>query len=370
VPNNRILGQRHSNGTQRPFGRIVLIGIGTLVAIGGIAVAFDHYTIIPIHRQGGEKRLVFRLDAPYGSVDLRSGAGLSDVGTIELLSQDGDTHAPQWSYGLHNGTVGMLRIGIGTDEGMLLQQPLAVWQANTGFSPAAATAPQPDWGTPSLPSISSFTIPSIPNGYVWHQRMRSISTDAGTVLLPETRAGTRITLAKDLPIDFTADLGFGESSLDLSGLPITDARIETGASNAHIYCNSLNPVPLHNCSIRAGISLGQCRLNGISNLNAEHFTFYGGFGTYHLGFEGKLTRNMDAVIDIGMGMCTLSIPPTACRVQVIYEDGLLSSFSYSFSGLVERRDGYWTSPGFNLSTSPILTLHLSSSVGKISVSYH
>ncbi len=365
MPNNRTLEQRHQNGARRPVARIALIGIGIVVAIGGIAVAFDHYTIIPIHRKGGEKRLVFRLDAPFGSVDLRAGASASDAATIEVLSEDADGHSPQWSYGVHNGDVGMLRIGIGTDEGMIAGPPIAMWDANSGFSPAAASAPEPDWGAACPPPLFSFILPTIPYGYVW-QHSRSIYTDAGTVLVPETRAETRITLAKDLPIDFAANLGFGESSLDLSGLPITDASIETGASKAHIYCNTANTATLRHCSVHAGI--GQCYFNGISNLNAQHLTFHGGFGSYHLGFEGKLTQNLDAIIDIGIGMCTLSIPPMACRVQVFYDDGLLSSFS--FSGLAERRDGYWTSPGFDLSTSPILTLHLSSGAGKISVSYH
>ncbi|HEX5317406.1 MAG TPA: hypothetical protein VFX22_12225, partial [Candidatus Kapabacteria bacterium] len=97
-------------------------------------------------------------------------------------------------------------------------------------------------------------------------------------------------------------------------------------------------------------------------------TFHGAVGSYHLGFEGRLTHNLDAFVEIGLGMCSLSIPPTAGRVQVFYDDGLLSSFS--FSGLTKIREGYARSPGFNYSTSPILTLHLSSGAGKISVTYH
>ncbi len=355
------------HGARRPVARIALIGIGAVIAIGGIAIAFEHYTIIPIARHGGEQRLVFRLDAPYGSVDLRAGAGPNNVATVELLNEDADPHSsPNWSYNVRNGNMGVLNIGIGTDEGMNAGPPLAMWEARSGFSPASAIAPEPDWGAGRHPSLLSFSMPTIPNGAVWYGRMRSISTDAGTHLIPEARAGTRITLAKDLPIDFGADLGFGESTLDLSGLPITDASIETGASKAHIYCNVPNPVPMHNCTVRAG--LGQSNFNGISNLNADRFTFHGGLGSYQLGFEGKLTHNLYAVVDIGIGMCTLSIPPTAGRVQVFCEDGFLSS--YSFSGLVERRDGYWSSPGFELSRSPVITLRLSSGAGKISVSYH
>ncbi len=343
-----------------------MLSIGAIFAIGGIAVALDHYVLNHIPRTGNEKRLVFHLDAPYGSVDLRSGAGPNDVAIVELLNEDADAHNFQWSYGVSNASVGMLRIGIGTDEGMREQPPLAMWNANSGFSTAAATAPEPDWGAACPPSLFSFALPSIPFGYGWRSSVRIVSTDAGTIVTRESRAGTRISLAKDLPMDFVANLGFGESSLDLSGLSITDASIETGASRAHIYSGTMNPVRLHNCSIRAGI--GECTFNGISNLNADRFTFHGAVGSYHLGFEGTLVHNLDGNVELGMGTCTLSIPATAGRVQVFYDDGLLSSFS--FSGLTERREGYYTSVGFDRSTSPVLTLHLSSGVGKISVSYH
>jgi hypothetical protein len=52
---------------------------------------------------------------------------------------------------------------------------------------------------------------------------------------------------------------------------------------------------------------------------------------------------------------------------VFYDDGLLSSFN--FSGLTKRREGYATSVGFDQSTRPILTLRLSSGLGRMSVSY-
>ncbi len=340
--------------------------MGAVVAIGGIAVALDHYSIIPIHRIGGENRLVFRLDAPFGSVDLRAGAGTNDVATVETLAEQGDNHNPQWSYGLKNGSIGMLRIGIGTDEGMIAQPPIAMWETNSGFSPAVAYAPQPDWGAACPPSFFSFSMPSIPSGQGWYPQMRVVSTDAGTVIVPQAKASTRITLTKDLPMDIDANLGFGESTVDLTGLPITNASIETGASRVQVCCNAMNPVALHNCRVRAGI--GPCTFCGLSNLNADNLNFHGALGSYQLGFEGKLAHNMDAIVDVGIGMCSITIPATACRVQVFYEDGIFSSFS--FPGLAYRRPGYESSVGFERSNSPILTLHLSSGAGKISVNYH
>jgi len=195
-----------------------------------------------------------------------------------------------------------------------------------------------------------------------------VITDGGTVADngSSNAEGTRIFLSKDLPIDFAADLGFGESSLNLSGLPIVNASIETEAARARICSYEANPQILGNCQVRAGF--GECTFCGISNLNAKHFNFHGGVGSYHLSFDGHMMRDLDAQVELGLGVCSITIPPTSARVQVFYDDGVFSS--YSFSGLVKRREGYATSVGFEHSTSPVLTLRLSAGAGKMSVSYH
>ncbi len=346
--------------------RIVIISLGSLAGLAALAKAVESYMLEHIGRTGGEQRVVFQLDAPYGSVDVHSGALAVDVAMIETLNEDGNSHSCQWSYGVREGGIGMLRIGVGTDEGMKGSPPIAMWQTHSGFSPARALAPQPDWARPVPPQLFSFSMPSISSELVWGPVRKVISTDGGTVVIPESRAGTRISLARNLPMEISANLGFGESMLDLTGLSITSALIETGAARATICSREQNPVPMRNCNISSG--MGLCTICGISNFNSDRFGFKGAFGSYHLGFDGKLTHNMDAVIELGVGVCTISIPPTACRVRIFYEDGLLTSFD--LSGLVDHHNGYATSPGFNYSTSPILTLHLSSGAGKMSVNYH
>jgi len=372
-------GGRFSVIRRHPL-RVVACSVFALAVLGGLAAAVERYFTTHIDRKGPEQSLVFQLDAPYGSVNLRPGSELTDVATIETLVEDADARNCSWSYGLRDGTVGMLRIGIGTDEGMMAMPPIAMWHANSGFSLAAdAAAPQSDRGISMRPSpFFFFSMPPVydmplhgtqrSGGFACARRpaFRTISTDAGTKIVADPPSGTQIYLTKDFPLVFIANFGFGQSKLDLSGLPLTNATIETGASQAFIYSNAPNPEPLQYCTVHAGI--GSCTFLGISNLNADHFTFHGAVGSYHLGFEGRLTHNLDAYVEIGLGMCSLSIPPTAGRVQVFYDDGLLSSFS--FSGLAIQRDGYARSPGFDHSNSPILTLHLSSGAGKMSVSYH
>lgn len=300
-----------------------------------------------IAKTGKESRLIFKLDAPYGSIELHPGADPNSVAAIQL-SDDDATKSPQWSYGIVGKDVGVLHIGIGTDEGSL-SKPDFVWRASSPsgmFVTARGGAPESDLGR-----------------YMSHNvALNSNNNVAKNAAAP----GTKIYVTRDLPMDFSANLGFGESILDLTRLPLTNVYIETGASRATIYANEPNPQTMGNCTVKAG--LGECTFSGISNLNAKHFHFNGGVGSYRLGFEGRLTQNMDATVDVGIAKCTILIPPLTARVQVFYDDGMFSS--YAFNGLAIRRSGYATSPGFDHSNAPILTLHLSSAAGKIAVNYH
>ena len=350
--------------------RITGLALLGLTGLTGIAAAIEHYITSHVPKMQGESRLVLRLEAPYGSVDLRPGADPLDVATLELPTGEGNAPGFHYQHTVKSGYIGVLHIGVG-DEGMLEVPQLAVWKATTHFSLASARVPQSDQGSLflhqipiaySFPPLFSYARP------MTAVRATTISADAGIFEQKDNGSPTttRVKLSKDIPMDFSAELGFGESSLNLSGLPIVNATIETGASRARISSNEPNPQVLGNCTVRAG--LGEVIFSGISNLNAKHFTFHGGVGSYHLAFDGKLLQNLDAQVEVGLGLCSLAIPATAGRVQVFCDEGMFNS--YSFAGLAERHKGYYTNPGFDLSTSPVLTLHLSAGLGKMSVTYH
>jgi hypothetical protein len=299
------------------------------------------------------------------------------VATAESDDEPGEGNSVRLRYGLRNQTIGILQIGIGTDEGMIDPHQLAgVWRAHNNLSLASLSPRvQSDLGHPApvsvMPENADFPRPLTPLPTPFGPRVQYyqvIASDAGTIIRPvmEKMSQTRVYITRDIPSTLNANLGFGEATLDISALPVTGASIETGASKAMILSNAPNPQPMSTCQVNAGI--GECSVMGIANFNATKFVFNGGVGSYNLGFSGRLTRNMEAFISVGLGRCQIAIPPDAGRVQVFYDDGFLNSFS--FSGLTKRREGYATSPGFDLSTRPILTLRLSSGLGKMSVSYH
>ncbi len=186
----------------RPVRWMTLALVGLILG-SSLAVALERYFTAHIARHGSEQSLVFQLDAPYGSVNLLAGSNPNDVATIETLSEDAAAHNCQWSYGIREGNVGILRIGIGTDgEGMIASPPIALSYANSGFSLASAPEPESDCGSrrhivpfcssmPPLPGTFSYSY-----GYIYRMRPRSISTDQGIGWFRPRRPEPKSTLQK------------------------------------------------------------------------------------------------------------------------------------------------------------------------------
>ena len=326
--------------------------LASIVVIAASGVAFGIYKTVdyPVSREGRETRVNLMLSVPYGSLTLVSGTEQKNVALLRIESAE--EAMPFHVRYLYNpiGTTGSLRMTIGSDEGMLeTNPPLARgWKTNSNFSLASTNAIHSDYGDIS-PSPGTFNLmkppPEIPHDESDH---------------------AKVFLTKDIPVSISAQLGFGESFMDWTGLSLTAAYVETGSAKTEIRLTEHNPIPMSACKINAGF--GEFSMSGISDLNADRFEFFGGVGYYSLNFNGKLTKNLNATVEVGLGKVTINIPPEAGRVQIIYDDSFFSSFS--FNGLTKRRDGYFTSVGFDQSLAPILTLHLSSGLGKMIVNCH
>ena len=330
--------------------RVVILASLGVIAASGIVFAIYKTVDYPVQRDGRETRVNVMLSVPYGSLTLVAGTTPKNVALLQMESAE-ETMPFHVRYSYNPiGTTGSLRMTIGSDEGMLeTNKPLAqAWKANSNYSLASTNAIHSDYGDVS-PAGGAFDLLKPPP---------EISHDESD--------HAKVFLTRDIPVSISAQLGFGESLLDLTGLSLTSAYIETGSAKTEIKMSEHNPIPMSRCKINAGF--GEFSMDGISDLNADRFDFSGGVGYYNLSFNGKLTKNLDATVEVGLGKVAINIPPEAGRVQVIYDDSFFSSFS--FSGLAKRRDGYYTSVGFDQSSAPTLTLHLSSGLGKMIVNYH
>lgn len=327
---------------------MLVLGVIAVIALSSLAYATVQYLKQEIRRTGKESRVNVSIDAPYGAIALSAGTAPGILAMYETdTKEDPQIHM---RYSL-SGATGLLKMIIGDDEGSLKERPLAIYHTSSPYS---------------LAGISSANVIQSDYGYarVYGAQASASSTNSRSSIDAQG-IESKVALTKEIPISLGADIGFGQSTLDLSGLLLQGARIETGASNTHITLRESNPAQMGLCEISAGV--GECVADGLSYLNARKFDFNGGIGSYQLSFNGKLKQNMDAEISVGVGKVAINIPPEAGRVQVFYDDNFFSSCQ--LSGLTVKRDGYATSVGFDQSSAPILTLRLSTGLGKMIVSY-
>lgn len=332
--------------------RLVLITLGTITGAAGIACAVGQFFTHEIPLKGGEERALVQVSAPYGSLILGSTSSTGLLAYLEGHGDNGEEPSMRSRY-VVRGTTGILNLTVGDDdgEGMLHQDPLlaSTHRATSSFS-----------------LIGSGNNRYSDDGEVYYiGDGRDYSYSVSRAAYTPTAASTRLFLTKKIPLALDAEMGFGESILDLSGLWLQNLNLETGANQARVYVRSPNPGAMKECTVSAGV--GEFSMEGIGYLNTAKFDFNGGFGKYSLNFAGKLKRDLEANVSVGLGMLSLRIPPDAARLQVFYDDGVFCS--YNFAGIAKRREGYATSAGFDQSNAPILTLRITSGAGKVSVIY-
>jgi hypothetical protein len=331
--------------------RIIFLTSLGLFAASGAVYAIYKTIDYPVQREGRETRVNVIMSVPYGTLTMMAGTKPGDIALLQMQSGEDEMLPFHVRYSYNPvGTTGTLRMTIGSDEGMLEKdKPLAdCWKANSSYSLASSNAIHTDFGDVSRTSGTFDLLTSPP------------------MTSHDESDHAKVFLTRDIPVSISAQLGFGESILDWTGLALSCAYIETGSAKTQIHIHEHNRIPMGGCVINAGF--GEFSMDGISDLNTNRFKFSGGIGYYSLNFNGTLTQNLDATVEVGLGKVSLNIPPEAGRVQIYYEDSYFSSFT--FSGLTKRSEGYYTSVGFDQSKAPILTLRLSSGLGKMVVSYH
>ncbi|HEX9614920.1 MAG TPA: LiaF domain-containing protein [Bacteroidota bacterium] len=92
--------------------------------------------------------------------------------------------------------------------------------------------------------------------------------------------------------------------------------------------------------------------------------FSGGVGAYKLDFGGKLRRDADAKIEVGLGAVTINIPYDM-PVRLVYDDSWFSSFDLD-DGFTKRRGGVYETKDYDRS-EPTLSLQVESGLGSVKV---
>lgn len=159
------------------------------------------------------------------------------------------------------------------------------------------------------------------------------------------------------PFDLTLNAGAYQSRLKLGGLPITELRINDGASDSRVSFDEPNPLVMEKLSYKTGAS--NVTLEGLGNANFQSLTFEGGTGSYLLDFAGEMRQDANAQIKVGLSSVELRVPADRnCRVIV----------SGGMSNINPR--GTWTISGTSYSIQgegPLLEIKIEMGLGTLNL---
>ena len=145
----------------------------------------------------------------------------------------------------------------------------------------------------------------------------------------------KIRLTDAVPISFDISLGLGKGEFDFTGLRVKDLKISAGASSVWMTFEKPNKSVIEDLTIESGLS--KFNAEGLCNANFNHMKFEGGVGSYLLDFGGKLAKEVDVDIEVGLGSLTIRIPEEI-GARIIYEKSWIAHIDLNrdFSELQEN----------------------------------
>ena len=145
-----------------------------------------------------------------------------------------------------------------------------------------------------------------------------------------------LVLGTKVPIDLNLKFGAVRADVELGGLKIRSANIQTGASETDLTVSSVNSQRCSNLEFQVGAA--EFRASNLGNLNCERVRIAGGVGDVTLDFNGAWKVDADIEVDMGLGSLTLRVP-RGLGVEV-HKTGFLASFDSQ--GLVKRGNVYYS----------------------------
>ena len=168
-------------------------------------------------------------------------------------------------------------------------------------------------------------------------------------------------LTPDVPVQLELAFGAADANIELGGIRLQSAEIQTGASRTLLRVSSPNPAECERLEIEVGAARFEAQ--GLGNLNAQRFSLQGGVGEVILDFTGDWQQDLDAKIEMGLGSLTLRLP-TGLGVRIV-KGGLLASFDSQ--RLTKRGDVYYSENWDNATHK--LSLEVDAALGSIRVEW-
>jgi len=113
-------------------------------------------------------------------------------------------------------------------------------------------------------------------------------------------------LAAGIPLDLDLDLGATRARLDLSALWVSALRVSSGATEADLTFGSVNPKPMRDLFVDAGV--GSVTIHQLGNARAQRATVASTVGSVDLDLGGDWTGEMPLTMRVALATATLRVP--------------------------------------------------------------
>ncbi len=123
----------------------------------------------------------------------------------------------------------------------------------------------------------------------------------------------------DQVMDLSIKTGASDSVLDLSGVPINDLVVESGASKTILAFNKANPVSMDSFTFSSGAA--DVELINLTNANFRQMDFNGGLGSYKFDFGGDLQQDATVNIKGGAGKFSITVPADL-NIEIRLKEGV------------------------------------------------
>ncbi len=115
-------------------------------------------------------------------------------------------------------------------------------------------------------------------------------------------------VATGVPTALALEFGAGAAQMELGGLSIVEASIQTGASETRISFDQANPADCRTLNIEVGAS--EFHATGLGNARCREVSIKAGAGDVHLDFSGEWQGGFQSNVraTVGVGAMRLRIP--------------------------------------------------------------
>ena len=143
-------------------------------------------------------------------------------------------------------------------------------------------------------------------------------------------------MGKTRPYALYLDMGAGEATVDLGGLPLTQLAVNFGAGKQTIDFSAPNPQPMERVRVTAGAA--SLELMRLANANVAEVSVEGGAAAYVFDFGGQLRRDVAFKLTAGMSSVEIRIPSgTAAKVTT---ETVLGSVDMA-DGFMKKEGAFW-----------------------------